>query len=118
MKRLLVVACLVLTASGCADSSDSATTSDFGLECRTDGLESVVNDYGAITGRSSVEGALAEFFESEGRRFSDLDSIESAVEDLTYAFVDSDESIRLRVQLTDEYGGYLVAGYSYCVDGR
>ena len=34
-----------------------------------------------------------------------------------FVFVDSDGFIQLRVQLTDEYRGYLVAGYSYCSDG-
>ena len=119
MKKLVVLACLVITASGCAVLSSSTTTTVFdifGLECRTDRFESVVNDYGAVTGRSSVGGVLAEFFEGEGRRFSDLGRGESAVDDLTYSFIDSDELIQLRVQLTDEYGGYLVAGYSYCVD--
>jgi hypothetical protein len=115
MSRLLAAACLVVTASGCAISSGPTTVSDlFGLECRTDLLESVVNDYGAVTGRSSVEEALAEFFESEGRRFTGLESLEPAADDLERAFVDSAGLIQLRVQLTDEYGGYLVAGYSYC----
>lgn len=120
MKRFVVVACLVITASGCADSPNSTTTTVFdvfGLECRTERFESVVNDFGAVTGHPSVEETFVEFFAGEGR-FSGLDRLESAVDDLTYAFVDSDGLIQLRVQLTDEYGGYLVAGYSYCVDGR
>ena len=119
MKKLVVLACLVITASGCAVSSSSTTTTVFdifGLECRTDRFESVVNDYGAVTGDPSVEEVFAEFFDGEGRRFSGLDRQDSSAGDLTYAFVDPDGSIKLRVQLTDEYGGYLVAGYSYCVE--
>ena len=119
MKKLVVLACLVITASGCAVSSSPTTTTVFdifGLECRTDRFESVVNDFGAVTGHPSVEEAFAEFFEGEGRRFSDLDRAESTVGDLTHTFVDSDRLIQLRVQLTDKFGGYLVAGYSYCAD--
>lgn len=72
----------------------------------------------AVTGRSSVEEALAEFFDGEGRPVSGLDREESSAGDLTYAFADRDGSMKLRVQLTDEYGGYLVAAYSYRADGR
>jgi hypothetical protein len=115
------MACLIFTASGCAVSSGTTATSIFdvfGLECRTDRLESVVNDYGAVTGRTSSEEALTEYFEGEGRRFSGLDRLdEPEIDDLMYAFVDSDGLIQLRVQLTDEYRGYLVAGYSYCSSG-
>ena len=69
MKKLVVLACLVITASGCAVSSSSTTTTVFdifGLECRTDRLESVVNDYGAATGDPSVEEVFAEFFDGKG----------------------------------------------------
>lgn len=120
MPRLLVMACVVVTASGCAASTASTTPvfDVFGPECAGRSIESVVNDYGAVTGRTSGEAALAEFFDGEGRRFSGLDRLdESEVDDLMYAFVDSDGLIQLRVRLTDEYRGYLVAGYSYCSDG-
>jgi hypothetical protein len=120
MPRFLVMACLIVTASGCSASTTPTTAvfDVFGLECRTDSLESVVNDYGAVTGSTSAQEALAEFFEGEGRRFSGLDRLdEPEIDDLMYAFVDSDGLIQLRVQLTDEYRGYLVAGYSYCSDG-
>ncbi len=120
MSRLLVMACLIATASGCAASTTSTTAvfDVFGLDCRTDSFDSVVNDYGAVTGLTSGEEALAEFFEGEGRRFSGLERLdEPEVDDLMYAFVDSDGLTQLRVQLTDEYRGYLVAGYSYCSDG-
>ena len=119
MRRLLATACAVVVASGCANSSGQTTTTVFdvfGLECRTDRFESVVNDFGAVTGHPSVEETFAEFFEGEGRRFSDLDRAESTVGGLTHTFVDSDGLIQLRVQLTDEFGGYLVAGYSHCAD--
>ncbi len=121
MRLLVVMACLVITASGCAANSRATTTTVFdlfGLDCPTDRFESVVNDFGAVTGPATAQDALAEFFEVEGRRFSALEPTESAVGDLAYAFVDSDGSVELSVQLTDEYGGYLVAGYSYCVDGN
>lgn len=120
MTRLLVVACLVITAPGCAASINATTTSVvdvFGLECRTDRIESVVNDYGAVAGSDSAEEALVMFFDGEGRRFSSLERSGVAADDLSYAFVDADGLTQLIVQLTDEYDGYLVAGYSNCADG-
>ena len=69
MPRILVMACLIVTASGCAASTTSTTAvfDVFGLECRTRSFESVVNDYGAVTGLTSGEEAVAEFFEGEGQ---------------------------------------------------
>lgn len=125
-RRLVVLACLATTVAGCLGSAGGAPEAreptaatvlePFGLECRSDRIESVVNDFGAVTGPATARDALMEFFEVEGRRFSALELRDAGADDLTFAFVDADELIQLSVRLTDEYSGYLVAGYAYCVD--
>jgi hypothetical protein len=128
MRRLLVMACLATTIAGCAGTPGVRAASEagetttrtvsqfFGLECRTDQFESVVNDFGAVTGLATAADALTEFFESEGRRFSALEPSAAETDDLTFAFVDADGLVQLVVRLTDERAGHLVGGYSYCVD--
>lgn len=121
--RWLLAAGLVAALSACHGSTsdpappESTTVDTFALECRNDRIESVFNRFGAVSGPPTAQAALFEFFEVEGRGFSTLEPRGAGSDDLTFTFVDADESIQLIVRLTDEYDGYLVAEYSYCVDG-
>jgi hypothetical protein len=76
----------------------------------------VVIDYGAVTGLPTAEDALDECFEGEGNRFSGLWPGGTDLCEPSSSHVDTDGLTQLTVQLTDEFAGYLVAGYSYCTD--
>lgn len=114
MRRLLVMACMVTTVAGCSGSAETTVFEVFGLDCRTDRFESVTNDFGAVVGLPTAALALAEFFEDEGQRFSALMPSDTDLGALKFGYVDTDGLVQLTVQLTDEFSGYLVAGYSYC----
>ncbi len=116
IRRLLLMACMVTTVAGCSGSVETTVFEVFGLDCRTDRFESVTNDFGAVVGLPSAADALAEFFDDEGQRFSALLPSDTDLGEMKFAYVDTDGLVQLTVQLTDEFSGYLVAGYSYCAD--
>lgn len=79
-------------------------------------MEIVTSDYGSdAVGEPSPEAALAAFFELPiNDRFAELELDER--NGLEASYVDEAGLTQLVIRLTDEFGGFLVGGYSNCAD--